>query len=66
MFDPKVINILENHGVQDVGLLFNKNKINTSFWDRRVDYFLIKNMIVNDYIVDTNNVISDHHSLLLT
>lgn len=65
MFDPKVINILEKNNLQDVGFLFNKNKINTSFWDRRVDYFFIKNIVVTDYIVDTNNVISDHHPILL-
>lgn len=64
MFEPKVIDILEKNGFKDVGFSF-KNNINTSYWDRRVDYFFIKNMVVNDYFVDTSNVISDHHPILL-
>jgi len=64
MFDPKVTDILKNNKFIDVGNYLNKNKINTSFYDRRVDYFFVKNIKPNNYIVDESNILSDHYPIL--
>lgn len=64
MFEPHVVNILKNNNFIDNGYLYNKNKINTSLYDRRVDYIFTKNYYSKYYYVDINNKLSDHYPIL--
>ena len=64
MFKPHVVNILKKNNFIDNGYLYNKNKINTSLYDRRVDYIFTKNYYSDYYYVDINNKLSDHHPII--
>lgn len=64
MFEPKVVNILLNNNFIDNGKLYNKNRINTSLYDRRVDYIFTKNYNSEYYYVDINNKLSDHYPII--
>ena len=65
MFDPKVTNILKNNNYIDTAYNFGMNKINTSFYNRRVDYVFTKYINLKSYLVDENNKLSDHYPILV-